>query len=480
VGLLPLLLAIEESTPAAAFRMGWLSGFVLYFALLYWIVHTIGTYTPVPFLAAVLPLLLLCAVLALFTGAFAAGVAVAQRRSLAPAAFAAFWWAGLEWVRASFPIGFPWCSLGYTQHHNRAVVQIAEITGVYGVSALVVFFNVVAFGILRRHGMPRQRMLQLLALSSCLVAALQFGNWRLGDLQRRPVAHSLRAALVQGNVAQERKWDESSWERTIDDYARLSRDAAAGDADLIVWPEASAPFYFQVESELAERVRQVARDNHAWLLFGSPAFERGHDGETWLRNRAYLLRPDGTTAAFYDKVRLVPFGEYVPLADLLFFVGRIVHGAAPFEPGLRLAPLPFPAAPIGVLICYEAIFPDLARRLVAGGADLLVNVTNDAWFGPTSAPWQHLAMASLRAIETRVPLLRAANTGISAVVLPSGRVEHATPLDRQVVRVVDVAWPDVETLYTRYGDVFAMLSLAVALLLLGREWLARRAGARGS
>jgi apolipoprotein N-acyltransferase len=188
-----------------------------------------------------------------------------------------------------------------------------------------------------------------------------------------------------------------------------------------------------------------------------------------------LLAPDGRTAAYYDKVILVPFGEYVPLQRLLFFVDRMVEGLAPFGSGDPPHALQLDRRRLGVLICYEAIFPSLARTLVADGADVLVNITNDAWFGATSAPYQHLAMASLRAVENRVPLLRAANTGISAVVRPDGTIQNATDLFEPAVRVADLAWPAVETVYRRFGDVFAATCLlcSSAMLLASVRWRER-------
>jgi apolipoprotein N-acyltransferase len=315
---------------------------------------------------------------------------------------------------------------------------------------------------------------QLGGVSLALVAGLQFGNGRLAALQRRAPDHSLRAAIVQGDIEQTLKWDEAFQDEAIAIYERLSREVGSASPALVVWPETAVASYFQIDSAVSRRVRAVARGRGVWLLFGSPAFERKEGEKARLRNRAYLLSPDGATAGFYDKIELVPFGEYVPLSRYLFFVDELVEGAAPFEPGPPPQPLVLEPHRLGVLICYEAIFPALARRLVHDGADVLVNITNDAWFGPTSAPYQHLAMATLRAVENRVPLLRAANTGISAIILPDGRVEHRIDLGERAVRVADLAWPEVRTFYARFGDVFAVLSLGGAFLILAASVLRPR------
>jgi apolipoprotein N-acyltransferase len=474
VALMPLFLAIAETRPAEAFRLGWLCGFVFHLAALYWIVYTIAAFTPVPTPLAVVPLIAASAVLALYTGVWALGVIVAGRRGFVPVLFAALWWAGLEWVRSWLFIGFPWCSLGYSQHAHRSLVQIAELTGVYGLSALVVLVNAAAFAVVSQRGAARHRALQLGGASLALVVCLQFGNGRLASLRRLDADRSLRAAIVQGNIPQSVKWDEGFEDETLGVYERLSRQVGEDSNALIVWPETAVPSYFQIESVQARRVRGVAHATRAWLLFGSPAFEQEEGEKMHLHNRAYLLSPDGRTAGFYDKVELVPFGEYVPLARYLFFIDKLVEGAAPFEPGPTPEPLAMDGHRLGVLICYEAIFPSLARGLVHKGADVLVNITNDAWFGPTSAPRQHLAMAQLRAVENRVPLLRAANTGISAIVLPDGRIEQRIELDERALRIADLSWPALHTFYSRFGDAFAVAALGSALALLGSSVLRQR------
>lgn len=475
VGLVPLFAAIDGRSPGAAARLGWVYGLTFFSLALYWIVPTIATYTAIPVPVALAALLLLSGVLALYTAAFAAGTAVATRGGVALVVFAPLWWVALEWLRSWLFTGFPWASLGYSQHRHRFIVQMVEVTGVYGVSALLVLFNVVVFSVLGRRGTRKARACQLGALSLLMLGAHQFGAWRLRDLARRPPERHLRAAVVQGNIPQDVKWNPGFQETTVDTYARLSRAAARQGATLIVWPETAAPFFFQTEGPFSDRLRALARETGAWLLFGSPAFERAPGAEARLRNRAYLVAPDGSTAGFSDKVHLVPFGEYVPLKRLLFFVDQIVEGIGGFEPGPGPTTLTVAADHVGALICYEAIFPALVRQFVAGGADLLVNLTNDAWYGQTAAPEQHFAMAAVRAVENRVPLLRAANTGYSAFVLPDGRVLQRTELFEPAVRVADLAWPLVHTWYTRYGDVFAVgCTGASGGLLLACLWRRRR------
>ena len=250
------------------------------------------------------------------------------------------------------------------------------------------------------------------------------------------------------------KWDPAYQNATIDHYEKLTREAVADGAELVVWPETAAPFFFQQESELRERILDLARKLGVWLVVGSPAFSYENETLLLMHNRVYLVRPDGTADQSYDKMELVPFGEYVPLKSLFFFVDKVVEGVGDFRAGDT--PVVFRTAQgnFGTLICYEGIFPELTRRFVDGGANFLVNITNDAWFGRTSAPYQHLAMATFRAIENRVPLVRVANTGFSAMVDADGTIRWRTGLFESAWRVDTISWVGIRTFYTRFGDVF--------------------------
>ena len=466
IALVPLLVVLPEATLRGAFLLGWVAGVAFYLGTLYWIVYVIGSFTPIPYVVALVPLLAVSAVLALYHGAFAAAVVFAGRRGIEPLVFAPLCWVALEWLRSWFGIGFPWASLGYSQYRSHNLIQIAEITGVYGLSALIVLFNVVIAAVVSLRGTTAARAAQLGVLTIVFAAVQQFGVWRLANLAVRDGDHLLRVAVIQGNIAQEHKWDPDYIEETIAIYTRLSREAARSTPTLIVWPESAMPFFFDQGGFFANQVRQLARETNAWLLFGSPAREADDGGEIILRNRAHLVSPTGESSGFYDKVQLVPFGEYVPLQSLLPFIDKLVEGAAPFVAGDEARALRMGDLHAGVLICYEVIFPSLARALVSDGAEVLISITNDAWFGATSAPYQHLSMAALRAVENRVPVVRAANTGISAFIQPDGTIQSETDLYEPAYRVADLSWPSVDTVYRRFGDVFAG-----ACLLCSIAWL---------
>jgi len=237
-----------------------------------------------------------------------------------------------------------------------------------------------------------------------------------------------------------------------------------GGPDLIVWPETALPFYFLHDDALTEQMVELVRGCKAHFLVGSPSFQTGGRGTRYY-NSSYLIDPSGNVLGKYDKVHLVPYGEYVPLKRFLPFLGKLVEAVGDFEPGKQGQVLSLNGKKIGVLICFEVIFPELARAMCRNGAQLLVTITNDAWFGTSSAPYQHLSMVVFRAVETHLAVARAANTGISAYIDPVGRVLDATPLFEEAVRVRHLHIMDQETFYARYGDLFAIACILICVAI---------------
>ena len=261
--------------------------------------------------------------------------------------------------------------------------------------------------------------------------------------------------------------------QTIERHQKLSRKALYPDTRLLIWPESSTPFYFQSEKDYQEAIFDIIRDKDVFLLLGSPSMEV-REGRLYNYNSAFLLSPLQKVAGKYDKIHLVPYGEYIPLKHFFPFINKMVAGIGDFSSGDSISLLGLPEASFGVLICYEIIFPDLTRRFVKQGAQFLVNITNDAWFGKTSAPHQHLSMAVVRAIENRRYIARAANTGISAFIDATGEIKSASALFTESFLTGTIGIMDMKTFYTTYGDVFALISSLVSLLMLSyallRKW----------
>ena len=379
-------------------------------------------------------------------------------------------WVALELVRARLLTGFPWALLGHSQYRNRTLIQVADLTGAYGVSFVVAWINswlaaLFLAGPGRLLGSKAGRR-GLAAAVLVPAAVLGYGAVRLRGLAADEPAELLRVGVVQPDIPQEQKWDPRFRERILSTYARLTRRAAGARADLLVWPEAALPFLFPADPEAQGRVTALVDEAGTELLFGSPDL-REEGGTARYFNSVFLLAPGGRLLGRYDKMHLVPFGEYVPLRRALFFVRPLIDRIGDLTPGTEIRLLPAPAGPCGTPVCYEIVLPGLVRGMVAAGARYLVTVTNDAWFGRTAAPYQHFAQAVFRAVENRVPVIRCANTGISGVILRDGTVARRTRIFAEAVITAAVPVPGSGGApYTRSGDIFAWACAAAGLVAL--------------
>lgn len=471
IALVPLMVTVRGMSMRESFRIGMLAGLIHYLTLLYWVAYTVHTFGHLPWLLAVPVLFLLAAYLSLFLGLFAAALPVLDTSPATALVGVPMLWVALEYVRAFLFSGFPWELLAYSQYRHLDLIQSADLIGPFGLSFLIVLANCV-FLLLFSRMQPKagdqqnvSTRLAVTALAGLLLLAgldMGYGRQRIRRLDAAMAAAPHRQiAVIQGNIAQEIKWDPKNQLDTLEKYFRLSDAARPAHPDLIVWPETAAPFYFLYNLTLTRRVqKQVAANGH-WFLIGSPSVSQ-REGRTLYFNSAYLLTPAGLVAGRYDKSHLVPFGEYVPFKNWLPFLGKIVEQVGDFQSGQKGSAIAWQSTRIGVLICYEAIFAPLARAEVANGAGLLVNMTNDAWYGRSSAPFQHFSMAVFRAVENRRALVRAANTGISGFIDPAGRILAQTPLFEDAVRTRSVPLLSQESFYTRHGDWFAAVCLMAA------------------
>jgi apolipoprotein N-acyltransferase len=467
IALVPLLVALSRRVPPLrAFYLGLASGLVYFIGTIYWTGSVIRTFGGLAAPVALLGMLLLAFTLALFPAVTALITAHLVRRAgtaallLMPAV-----WVATEYARGfSFIFGgFPWVPLGNSQVTVLPVAQLASVVGVYGLSALVAFVNAaLAYAVLSRG---RQRAVVIAATVVLLAVAGGWGAMRIADGSLTREGTVVRVGLIQGNIAQEDKWNPNEARRIFTTYLAMTRDAVRRGAEFIIWPESSTPFMFEEDDVGETAIRDLARETGVPILLGSDQVDRR--GETIrLFNAAFLIAPDGDTNAVYHKIKLVPFGEYIPFKRLLFFVSPVVERLAEFSPGASVVMLPVGGHQVSVAICYEVVYPSLSRAAVAGGSQLLTTITNDAWYGRSSAPYQHFALASMRAIEQGRYLARAANTGISGVVDPYGRVVQQSAIFEQAGLVEDVRILTTRTIYSRIGDVIAYLSMAVTALAL--------------
>jgi apolipoprotein N-acyltransferase len=462
IALVPLFIVALGTPPRLAFAWGWLYGTVFFLVLLRWLHFTFRTYSTIPWPLSWGPALLLAAWCGLYVAAVAGLVAwLKRRRSTAWAlATAPLLWVGAEWLRGHLLGGFPWGTLGYSQYLRLPVIQIAELGGVHAVSLLLVAVNVAVTGVFL---LSWRGALTGVTLGAVFVgAAFGFGMWRLKTAS--PEAAPSSVAIMQPSIEQPVKWDPEHASVVMQIYQELTRQAGADRPGLIVWPETATPTPVRRDPGLLQMLTAMASDLQVPLLVGSIDVLDGAPNR--FTNSAFLVGERGI-AGRYDKIHLVPFGEYVPLSGVIGFVRGWAEFIADLEPGSRAVVFPGPPTPFGVVICYEGIFPDLFREFVNNGARMMVNMTNDGWFGRTSGPEQHLAMYPLRAVEHRISIVRAANTGVSAFIAPSGQIVRRLGLFQRGTIAEQMPLRQGRTLFTRLGDWVAWTSLALAAASIG-------------
>jgi apolipoprotein N-acyltransferase len=471
VALAPLCLAVARTAASSSprgmrpFLLGLVTGLVAFAGTVSWTSDVLAVFGGLNAALAWGLAALLIAYLALYPAIFSLTLTTAVARAGIPAlAIAPVLWVGTEWLRGTLFTGFPWVLLGYSQSDSLAPLQATSLVGIYGLSGLVACPSA-ALAILMAHRarLSRQSLVTATALVALPLAAVAWGTRRIQEqtLLRGPV---VRVGVVQGNVPQGQKWDPAYRESILDRYVALTRSVAREGVDLVVWPESSTPFVFGRDAMQTEIMRAGLLQARVPVVFGSDEVI----GPTEFYNSAFVMDASGEIRGSYRKMQLVPFGEYIPVRTLLFFAQPLVEGFSDFSAGQQLTLLPVGAHRMSVAVCYEAVFPWLARRAVQQGSQLLATITNDAWYGLSAAPYQHFQQARVRAVETGRYLVRAANTGISGVVDPYGRIVVQSPLFETGTWVGEVRWLAGTTPYVRMGDAVAWACMLVtgAVLLL--------------
>lgn len=471
VALVPLLHSLWKKSGKEAFWSGFVFGMVYFFGTLYWIYHSINYYGGVSFAVSICIVLLLCCYLALFPAVFSVLFIQIYRKTKLPALFIApVLWVTLEFARSYALTGFPWSSIGYSQYRFLSLIQVADITGIYGISFLILAINGAGADLLltrkRLNKMPlfplSYSVAGFVSLVVLIVAAYGYGSFRLSE--HRP-GSSFTISVIQGNIEQDRKWEPSYQQEVLAVYEKLSQEALSASASLLVWPETAVPFYFEYDVQNTDKLMQFQKDLGSYLLFGSVMVKDRMRERTELTNSVILLDREGKKSFTYDKIHLVPFGEYVPLRSILFFVDKLVAGIGDYVPGRQYTRAETELGSFGTVVCYEVIFPGLVRKFFVSGGDFIVTITNDAWFGKTAGPYQHFSMAVFRAIENRKPLIRAANTGISGFIDSNGRILAQSGLFAREVLTKNITTDSTRTFYTRYGDLFSYLCIVISIVL---------------
>ncbi len=480
-GLIPLFFALENHSGGRAFLLSFICGFFFWLITICWLVHVTVPGT-----------LVLILYLALYFGFFGLLFVIfnpfrpprgsSREKSVTwPGAIFLMpaFWVLLEYARSNFLTGFPWALLGYSQYLNLPLIQIADIFGALGISFLLVMVNVGFYSAIKEKSGPAKKMKYLIALATILVLVFGYGLLRLGQARglKSESGRVVNISVIQGNIAQELKWYPQAREEIMKKYLTLSRLAVRENPDLIVWPEAAVPVILEEVPEYYAMVRNLAEQVKTPLLFGAV-----RSSNELYYNSALMVSSEGKTIGRYDKLHLVPFGEYIPLRNILPFLETIVP-IGDVNPGQEytLFSVELPGvghrlrSKFGVLICFEDVFPGLSRQFVKRGAQFLVNITNDAWYKQSFASYQHFQASVFRAVENRVSLVRSANTGVSGFISPEGKIIALVKDASERELFVDgyktcpiPAKKGAQTVYTRFGDwlIIFLCSLIVLIRMI--------------
>ncbi len=476
IGLIPLIIACHDKTPLNGAKIGFVCGLTYHLLLLYWIVIVLGRYGGLPLWLSIPALIGLAAYMGGYIAIFSACLAWASGK-VNLVWFAPIAWVGLDYIRGWLFTGFPWQDLGYSQFEHINHIQFADLTGHFGITFILVLVN----SLLVKLIFLKQKKTTSSAISFAanyvmpimLICVISIYNyWQRQQIQLQ-ISDSPTAtiAVVQGNIDQSQKWQPALQKQAIDTYLSLSEKVKKNSKpDLIIWPETALPF-FTDSNPLFNKITSSLDDSGPALLTGAPNFilpTDKHDIRYY--NSAFLLsdsKEHKIALQQYSKQHLVPFGEYIPFNEYLpDSIRPLVESMGNFSAGAEAKPLHLKQLQLGILICYESIFPELARIRSKLGANLLVNLTNDAWYGKSSAPWQQLSMVVFRAIENRRSLARSANTGISCFINPLGQIFKASPLFETFQASHRLPLVSSSTFFTDYGHLFAKICLITLSLIL--------------
>ncbi|MBI4411185.1 MAG: apolipoprotein N-acyltransferase [Deltaproteobacteria bacterium] len=478
--LIPLFIALHRLYGARRFFASFFSALIFYLGSLYWLIAAMKNFGGLSLWESCGVLFLITLILSFY---FAVSLSLAcrihERTGLPLFLLSASFLMAADFLRTYFPVGgFPWSLPAYSQGAYLPYFQWVDVTGVYGLNFLVYLVNgllaEIVSAVFRRtekdHLINRFAILILLAMLSF------FGSyWQSRKTEEvSDAGETVQVALIQGNIDQELKWDPKKAQRHLRKYLDLSDRAVQDAADLVIWPETAFPY--TVDLSILSVKQIFDRDSFPVpIIFGAVGeWPVVAPAEPMVYNSAFLLGQDMDVRQVYHKQHLVPFGEYVPMREWLTFARRLTTAVGDFTPGNKFTLLENGSLKIGTLVCYEDIFPDLARGFAKTGANLLVNITNDAWYGDSSAQYQHLVFSQFRALENRRPLLRATNTGITAVIDPRGELLNWLPPFKEGILLKRVPLEAQTTLYGVLGDFVGWLSVIFSVAVFGFSLFKRK------
>jgi len=458
ISLVPLLYAIDGLAPHRAFKFGFLWGVIFFLGLVYYI----GWVTVPGMIATVLIMALIPAT------AFWIYSRLVVRWPYLALAFIPAHFLTWNWLFTKSDLNYPWGDFGYSLSYYLPLVQAADIGGVYLISLAIIVVNLLIFASISSRFTKNEgrAVLPRLVAAMIILSLYLYGDMRITDLRKETATKEVAVGLIQGNITKDIKWDRGSLEISFDRYLSLSRKAVDDGAELLIWPETALPTYLAQEPQNMARITTFVDSIGVPLLTGVVYYRTDPLGGYIFYNSAILLEPGRPGYQLYSKVHLVPMSEKIPFSGKIRKLKDIELGQANFSSGDSMTVFNLDNIDFSTLICFESAFPGYTRQFTRLGAKFLVVITNDMWFGRTSLFEQHAMMAVLRAIENRLPIVRAANTGISMAIDKTGKILARSGTFREEYLIVTIAPESSRSIYNRIGDIIPRTSAVIAMFCL--------------
>ncbi len=466
LGFIPLIHILLNARPWEALKLGYLSGSIANLVVVYWIGLNSGTGWIIV-LASMIGAVLY---LSIYWALFAWVLALVNRQLKIGLVIWPLLWVLMEYFRSFGSMGFPWINLAVTQTDYLPLIQLAEYTGTGGVALWIIIVNVVLYLAIRDS---RNRRSYLLFTGLLLATVFLTGLWRMHMVAQTQPERTIELALVQPNINPNEKWERSKREYVFSSMDSTLVEALALKPQLVIWPESAVPAYLRINTYRRKKIVSRLQVADIPLLTGTVDSERLEDGTRKHYNGSLLILPDDSLT-LYHKIHLVPFAEYIPLSWKFPLLKDLNFGQGNFDHGQMYTVFEVDSVRFSNLICYESSFPQLVRKFVKKGARLITIETNDAWVGNSSGPYQHYALAVLRAVENRVPVARSANTGISGFILPTGKSLKKIELNKRGIIAAELPISTASSFYARYGELFSRLCILITALLIGYEWYRKK------
>ena len=465
-GLIPLIHVLFSSSIGDSVKWSFVTGLIVNVITVYWFGLNSGAGV-VPALISMVAAILYLSIFWILFGFLSSwyNKITGHGLSLVPLI-----WVFTEFLRGFGPLSFPWINLALTQTFCLPLVQIADVTGSMGISFWIVLLNVIIYTAIRSKNVE----IKILYMGGLLILVIYLlGYFRISSIENREINNVIKTAIVQPNIDPNLKWEQNFRHIIFNTMDSLHNEAIKLEPDLILWPEAALPTYLRINYSNRKSILQKVKKSNIPLLTGTPDRIKGKDNKIDYYNASMFLKPDGSTKMYY-KIHLVPFAESIPFSNYFSFLKKLNFGQANFTAGSEYTIFNLDGISFANLICYESSIPKIARKFINLGANFITIETNDSWCGHSSGVYQHFEIAKLRAVENRVPIARSANTGISGLILPTGKVNNKIPFNEQKVTLSSIPIKNVQSFYTKYGDWFAVICTLISLITLFFGWLQKR------